>query len=427
MNDLLERIQKCRALVIGDVILDRYLEGDVERISPEAPVPVVATRRERSRPGGASNVAAGIAALGGGAHLAGVLGDDEEGGRLLDEVRAAGVKDNLMFRQPGSRTICKTRVVGPSGQQLLRIDQNGDRIERERSAAELLRRVVREIGQHDVVVLSDYCLGTCPPEFSRVVVGECCRLGIPCIVDSKRPDLEPFAGATALTPNVAEVERVVGRPLNQSRDVASAARELKDSLDLGFALITQGSEGMTLALGSDSFHLPAEVREVADVTGAGDTVTATVAVLIAVGVEVREACRLANVAAGIAVSRRGTTVVTAAELLGARSGRSPKVVEIEYARERIARKRQEGRKVVFTNGCFDLLHAGHLSCLERARALGGLLVVGLNSDESVRGLKGEGRPIVSQEHRAALLAGLTCVDMVVIFDESTPEELRAPA
>jgi D-beta-D-heptose 7-phosphate kinase/D-beta-D-heptose 1-phosphate adenosyltransferase len=412
-----------RALVIGDVMLDRYLEGDVSRISPEAPVPVVRLTREWYRPGGAGNVAASLAGLGCRTTIAGASGADPEADRLRQALLESGVESCVLVERRDCRTICKTRVVSHNHHQLLRLDQDGRRGEYVAAGSELRNRLDAMLADQDVVVLSDYDKGTLTPSLVRAAIDACRARSIPCIVDPKQLDFRVYAGASLLTPNLLEARRAVSRPLEDDDAIASAASELREQLALDHMLITRGADGMTLATAGGLHHFPAEVREVADVTGAGDTVAAVLAACLGGGLGVEDACRAASVAAGIAVGHPGCYVVQGVELDWALRGHSPKVRSPESARRWAADQRRGGRSVVFTNGCFDILHAGHLSCLEAARKMGDALVVGLNSDASVRGLKGPTRPVVGQDHRAALLAGLACVDAVVLFDGPTPEAL----
>ena len=417
-------MEPTRALLIGDLMLDRYLEGQIHRISPEAPVPVVALEGEWATPGGAGNVAASLAGLGCRVTLAGIVGRDEAGDRLRLVLEEAGVSSDSLVGRDDLRTICKTRVVAGGGrQQVLRLDQDGDPAAYRRASAELADRIVAMVAGHDVVVLSDYDKGTVTESLARRIVADCRSRNIPCVVDPKKADFSAYFGATLLAPNAHEASRALGRVLSDERALTAAAVEAREILGLDHLLITRGPEGMTLASSDGIAHFPAEVREVADVTGAGDTVTATLAAFLGGGRDVKDACRLASVAAGIAVGHRGCYVVKASELEAAFRGRSPKVRDWESTRRWSEDQRRLGRRIVFTNGCFDILHAGHLACLEQARRFGDALVVGLNSDASVRGLKGPSRPVLDQDHRAALLAGLSCVDCVVVFDEPTPEAL----
>jgi D-beta-D-heptose 7-phosphate kinase/D-beta-D-heptose 1-phosphate adenosyltransferase len=423
MSSLRERWAGVSVLVVGDLMLDRYLEGAVRRISPEAPVPVVSLQREWECPGGAGNVAASIAGLGADVTCAGVVGRDESGARLRHLLGAMGVKDLALVERDGVQTVTKTRVLAPDHHQLLRLDVDGHRPAYEEAAQELIATLVPQIGRHQAVCLADYEKGALPVPVVRAVIDAARRQGVPCLVDPKKEDFSAYAGATVVTPNLAEAERAVGRPLGSADDVAEAALELRQRLNLDWTLITRGPDGMSLAGRDGVSHFPAEVREVADVTGAGDTVIATLSTCLGSGWDMAEACRLAGVAAGLAVSKPGAYVVRAAELEKACTGGSYKVVDWDTAVARARDHRRGARRVVFTNGCFDLLHAGHLHCLEQARRLGDVLVVGLNSDASVKMLKGPERPVIGEAQRAALLAGLACVDLVVLFDELTPESL----
>jgi D-beta-D-heptose 7-phosphate kinase / D-beta-D-heptose 1-phosphate adenosyltransferase len=410
-------------MVVGDVMLDRHVHGTVRRISPEAPVPVVSLAGEVHTPGGAGNVAATLAGLGSPVTLAGLVGDDIEGSQLRETLNAKGVERLALNGGPGLRTISKTRILSDSQQQLLRLDRDGDRAAFAAAAQGLLDRILPLVDQQAAVVLADYEKGVITPAVARAIIDRCRLRGIPCVVDPKKADFAAYARATIVTPNLLEAERAAGSPLPGDEAVARAAAEMRVTLGLDAMLITRGPEGMTLSAPDGITHIPAQIRDVADVTGAGDTVVAVLAACLGSGWDLAESCRLANVAAGIAVSHPGTYVVHADELAMAWKGLSHKVLNRESACRRVADARRRSRKVVFTNGCFDILHAGHLASLEASRRHGDLLIVGLNSDASVRGLKGDSRPVIDQENRASLLAGLACVDVVVIFDEPTPEEL----
>jgi D-beta-D-heptose 7-phosphate kinase/D-beta-D-heptose 1-phosphate adenosyltransferase len=411
------------ALVVGDVMLDRYLDGSVHRISPEAPVPVVALTREWTRSGGAGNVAASLAGLGCRVTILGLTGDDREAELLRHSLAQASVDPSEILSHRTLRTITKTRVVSQGQHQLIRLDQDGDRAAFEEASRLLEARAIEMVSRHDVVVLSDYGKGVLSTALLRHVIESARRRGIPCLVDPKRTDFRAYAGATLLTPNLQEASRSVGQPLEGDADIGKACLRLREELALDHMLITRGAEGMSLATGSGVEHFPAEVREVADVTGAGDTVVAVLAARLGVGQSIQESCRAASVGAGIAVSHAGCYVVKQDELDRALQGISPKIRMPEDARAWASEQRRGHKKIVFTNGCFDILHAGHLYSLEQARKMGDLLVVGLNSDNSVRANKGPTRPVVDQKHRARLLAGLACVDLVVVFDEPTPERL----
>ena len=423
MSHSVRDFKEVPVLVCGDVMLDRHIYGHVRRISPEAPVPVVSLEREHCTPGGAGHVAASLAGLACRVTLAGLIGDDHEGDQLREALEKKGVTRIVTVPAAGLSTISKTRILSDTHQQILRLDRDGSRDAFVVAAGALLERVEAAIEGHRAVILSDYEKGAITPALAASVIRLCRERGIACVVDPKKADLGVYAGATVLAPNIHEAERAAGRPLQDDRAIADAAEEFRVRYSLGAMLITRGAEGMTLAAGGEPVQISAQAREVADVTGAGDTVVAVLAACLAAGLDMVEGCRLASVAAGIAVSHPGTYVVRADELEPALRGRSPKVMERAAAQQKVAAARQAGRSIVFTNGCFDILHAGHLSSLERARDLGDFLVVGVNSDRSVKCLKGETRPIIGQDNRAALLAGLACVDVVVIFDEETPEAL----
>ncbi|MDG3008119.1 D-glycero-beta-D-manno-heptose 1-phosphate adenylyltransferase [Paludisphaera mucosa] len=412
-----------RVLVVGDVMLDRHVHGHVRRISPEAPVPVVGLLGEVRTPGGAGNVAAGLAGLGCDVTLTGLVGADAEGAQLREALAVKGVARLELVERPELTTVSKTRILSEAHQQLLRLDRDGDRARFAACEDAVLERVLPLIADQTAVVLADYEKGVITPKVARAIIAACRSRGVPCVVDPKKVDFGPYAGATVVTPNQPEAERTVGRPLVDDDEAGRAAEELRAALGTDAMLITRGPHGMTLALPGAIHHIASRTRDVSDVTGAGDTVVAVLAACLGDRWPIADACRIANTAAGIAVGRPGTYVVQAGELQAAWGGLSPKILRGEDAAPLLAEARRRGRRIVFTNGCFDILHAGHLSCLEGAKRLGDLLVVGLNSDSSIRGLKGPARPVIRQDDRASLLAGLACVDVVVLFDDPTPVAL----
>jgi D-beta-D-heptose 7-phosphate kinase/D-beta-D-heptose 1-phosphate adenosyltransferase len=418
-----DALKSRRATAAGDVMLDRYLDGDVARLSPEAPVPIVSLRGQESFLGGAGHTASGLAALGIETYLAGVVGADEDGREVELLCDAIPRLRWIGRRSSSTATISKTRVTTDHHRQLLRFDRDGDRGSREADGELLLARILERLDESDLCVLADYDKGTLPESTLPRIIGACRSRGIPCLIDPKKARFDAYAGATVITPNVHEMSRAVGRSLASLNDVMSASQRMRQDLRLGAVVCTCGDQGLVLAGPSETLHLSAEVRDVADVTGAGDTVSAVLGSCLALDMDLADACRLANLAAGAAVSRPRTHVVDFAELERACRGQSSKVVDVELAVRRLDAARRRNRRIVFTNGCFDILHAGHLACLEGARRHGDLLVVGLNSDVSVRLNKGESRPRVGERHRAELLAGLACVDLVVLFDEPTPDSL----
>jgi D-beta-D-heptose 7-phosphate kinase/D-beta-D-heptose 1-phosphate adenosyltransferase len=412
-----------QVLVAGDVMADTYWVGTTSRISPEAPVPVVLVDFEETRPGGAANVALNIVALGARATLVGLIGDDAAGaelGRLLDQ---RGIAHGLM-QVAGAQTIRKLRVMSRR-QQLVRLDFEHGLAGL--SGASKVDGIRARLEGADVLVLSDYAKGFLGSETPQMI--EAARaIGKPVVVDPKGTDFMRYCGATVITPNLAEFEAVVGRCADE-RSIVERGVNLRDRLGLEALLVTRGEHGMTLLeRNAEPLHLASRAREVFDVTGAGDTVVATLAAALGSGVPLREAVDWANIAAGLVVAKSGTATTTVAEILHARSsspasGLLRKVVDRRALKEIVAAAKAAGRATVMTNGCFDVLHAGHVDLLRRARELGDLLVVAVNDDASVRRLKGPTRPVNPLEHRLTVLGMLECVDYLVAFEEDTPEHL----
>ena len=425
--DILAAFKTARILVVGDVMLDRFLYARVSRISPEAPVPVLAVDREVSSLGGAGNVARNIASLGGRATLIGGKGKDVAGD-CLDALiaREAGIENRLVMSDE-ARTTEKIRYIADQ-QQVMRADMEAPwpRVGDGRALA----AANAAIASHDVMVISDYAKGFLPPELVKALIALARAHDKPVIVDPKGTRLDHYDGATVLTPNRHEAKTATRLETDSDAAVAAAAGRLLEELpELGAALITRGSAGLTfLARGKDALHIPACAREVFDVSGAGDTVVAAFALALAAKSGEEDAARLANIAAGIAVAKMGTAAVTADEVAAELQFRQlqsaeKKIVSPERAGENLSQWRAKGLKVGFTNGCFDLVHPGHISLLNQARARCDRLVVGLNSDASVRKLKGPGRPVQDETARAIVLASLAMVDLVVIFSEDTPDQL----
>jgi D-beta-D-heptose 7-phosphate kinase/D-beta-D-heptose 1-phosphate adenosyltransferase len=409
-----------RVLVAGDVMLDRYWHGSTARISPEAPVPVVNVNEIEDRPGGAANVALNMAALGVSASLIGVTGADESEQILRDRLAAVNVE--CRFQQvPGMPTITKLRVISRQ-QQLLRMDfeQSFKDVE----VAPFTNEVLAALPGAGALVLSDYQKGALRDCQALIVAAR--AAGVPVLVDPKGTDYERYRGATLLTPNIHEFEAVVGK-VESEQQLVSLGQALIARLDLQALLVTRGEQGMTLLRPNvPELHLPARAREVFDVTGAGDTVISTLASSLAAGASLEDAVALANIAAGLVVAKLGTAVISAPELRRAvhqEGGIGRGVMTEEQLLIAIADARSQGEKVVFTNGCFDIVHAGHVGYLDSARKQGDRLIVAVNSDESVRRLKGNGRPINSCDRRMAVLAALEAVDWVVSFAGDTPEDL----
>lgn len=415
-----------RVVVVGDLILDRYLWGSCDRISPEAPVQVVNIKRVSDVLGGAANVVANLRAFGAEAVLICAVGDDEEAStaaRLLDE-RGATTKGLITDRD--RPTTLKTRVMAVA-QQIVRLDRERSSPVDDQVTRSLQDTLDAELACGvDALVLSDYGKGVLTGALTRYAIAACRARGVPVLVDPKGNDYSKYHGATLITPNRKEAAAAVGFALDEAEQVRSAGQQLMARHALDACLITLSEHGMALFEGDREARLPTEAREVFDVTGAGDTVIAAVAFGMATGLPIVDACRFANRAAGIAVGKVGVATVTLDEVRRADPAHGARLAEkILTCDELVARlaKVRPAAKVVFTNGCFDILHAGHVQYLARARTLGDLLVVGLNSDASVRRLKGSGRPVNQELDRAAVLAALGAVDFVVLFHDDTPQAL----
>lgn len=422
MKQHLSGLASARVVVVGDLMLDRYWSGSTARISPEAPVPVVRVEEMQEQVGGAANVALNVTALGGQGLVAGVIGDDEAGNTLEALLKDMTGVDAELARTTAP-TITKLRVLSRH-QQLIRLDFESGAAEHYHFDLNTTNLLTQHLAESDVVVLSDYGKGVL--DQPQTIIKAARNKGKPVLVDPKRCDFNAYAGASLITPNMSEFEAVVGR-CKDNNDIVTRAEALMQDHQIEALLVTRSEEGMSLLRrGLAPVHIPAQAREVFDVTGAGDTVIATMAVAIASGVEMEAAARIANVAAGIVVGKLGTATASVPELRRAIDSIEEQhggVVTEEVLLEAVADARAHGEAVVMTNGCFDILHAGHVRYLEQARRLGDRLVVAVNDDDSVRKLKGPSRPIVSQSERMEVLAGLASVDWVVPFSEDTPERL----
>ncbi|WP_102797848.1 bifunctional D-glycero-beta-D-manno-heptose-7-phosphate kinase/D-glycero-beta-D-manno-heptose 1-phosphate adenylyltransferase HldE [Bowmanella denitrificans] len=411
---------KARVLVVGDIMLDRYWSGSTARISPEAPVPVVRIGQSEDRPGGAANVALNLAALGATVTLVGMTGGDDAAAVLTQKLTSMGI-DCAFESVPGLDTITKLRVLSRN-QQLIRLDFEQSFAEVGKAA--LSARVERLLPQHDLLLLSDYDKGSLSEVAELITLAK--TAGIPIVVDPKGSDFAKYQGASLLTPNMNEFQQIVGHSQTETQ-LVDKAQQLLETLQLEALLVTRSEQGMTLICpGKSELHLPAKAKEVYDVTGAGDTVIATLAASVATGCNWAQACMLANAAAGIVVGKLGTSTVSRSELAMAVAeeqdvGRGVMTQQQMLLAVQAAKAR--GEKVVMTNGCFDILHAGHVSYLENAAKLGDRLIVAVNDDDSVRRLKGEGRPVNRVDRRMSVLAGLAAVDWVFSFSEDTPQRV----
>jgi len=413
--------ENARVLVVGDLMLDRYWHGGTSRISPEAPVPVVHVNQNEERAGGACNVALNISTLGAHCTVMGLCGDDEAANVLENMLKDIGVNPQFV-RMPENATVTKLRVMSRH-QQLMRLDFEDGFIGKDLSGLE--QAFAAQLDEHNIVVCSDYGKGTLRQV--RRLIELCNQKNIPVLVDPKGSDFEKYSGASLITPNLSEFEAVVG-PCESEDDLVEKANTLCEQFNIEALLVTRSEHGMSLMQQDyDPVHLPTRAREVFDVTGAGDTVISTLAAALGAGVTLERAMVLSNLAAGVVVAKSGTASVSLSELEHAIEENSSNtehgILEEAELYPLLDRCRARGETVVMTNGCFDILHAGHVTYLEQASELGDRLLVAVNVDETVRRLKGEDRPVNKVENRMRMLAALRCVDWVVAFEEDEPTRL----
>lgn len=419
------RLAHTSVLVIGDVMLDRYTYGDVTRISQEAPVPVLAIDREVALPGGAGNVVRNLTALGAATAFISVVGDDQAGSDLTGLIGGQPNVEPWLLVQGGRTTTLKTRLIA-SGQQLLRADREQTDAIHPKLADRMLRIALDAMAATTVTVLSDYGKGVLSADVPARLVEAARKAGRKLIVDPRGSDFARYAGADVVMPNRGELAAAAQMPVGTEAAIVEAAQSLRVKHGFGAVVVTRGNDGMTLVDATRVLHFPAEAADVYDTSGAGDTALAMLGAALAAQFDLAVAVRLANLAAGIAVGKVGASVVREADLLAALTPQHSalrKVATREEAVEQAERWRHRGWRVGFANGFFDLLHQGHIHLLEQARARCDRLIVGLNSDTSVRRLKGPPHPVQPEAARAAVLAGFACVDQVCLFDEDTPEAL----
>lgn len=418
-------------LCVGDVMLDRYVYGDVARVSPEAPTVVLRARREEIAPGGAANVAHNIGTLGSQCILVGVISGDETGRVLATALTSFGGVENHLVLDPTRPTTMKARFVSEHySTHLLRADwEDGKAINKERED-DVIARAEAALPKCGALILSDYGKGVLTPRVIETLIAAAKKAKKPVIVDPKGNDYSIYKGATVITPNRAELSRAVNRDVRSTQDVVKAAQELCKSAGVGAILVTRSEEGMSLIRSSEEpIHIPAFAVKVRDVSGAGDTVVAAFACMLALGADFEAATRTANAAAAVVVGKRGTATASYSELRtfllpdALRAYEEKLAFDNDALNEKLDAWRMAGLRIGFTNGCFDLLHPGHLKVLAEARAACDRLVVGLNSDASTKRLKGPTRPVQDEMSRAQMLAALEAVDLVTLFDEDTPIEL----
>ncbi len=424
MRITLPDFSSARVLVVGDIMLDRYWSGPTRRISPEAPVPVVKVEKNEDRPGGAANVSLNVAALGGKTKLIGFVGQDEAAACLETKLSSHKVSYDLV-KVADLPTITKLRILS-GNQQLIRLDFEDSFSTAD--TAPLLAKIDAALPDFDVLILSDYAKGalTCVQDIIQLAR----KHKVPVLIDPKGTSFEKYRGATLIKPNMLEFETIVGKVKNED-DLIEKAKNLLNELDLEALLVTRSENGMLLVRrGGAVLTLRTQAREVFDVTGAGDTVVGTLATALSAGKTLEEACAIANSAAGVVVAKLGTSTVSPQELAQAMHENSSMeqafgVMSEAELKTAVLAARRRGEKIVMTNGCFDILHAGHVSYLKAARKLGDRLIVAVNTDASVRRLKGEKRPIVPEDQRMAVLSALDSVDWVVPFSEDTPQRVIA--
>lgn len=416
----------CTVLVIGDVMLDRYFWGDVERISPESPVPVVRVNKKTSTLGGAGNVVKNLKGLNCKQVLLGVRGDDPNGLSLQGILNKEEIRNNLIpvKKHP---TTTKTRILSQN-QQLLRLDEENSKEIPKKIQKELLDSFDKVLPEADVVIVSDYGKGVFQFDVAQHIIKRCRSKKVPAFVDPKGVSWERYSGATCVTPNKAELNLIAPFPENDETKLENQAKKAIEKYDLDYMLVTRGPMGISLFQnGRPARHIATHAREVYDVSGAGDTVIAALSAAFGCGLKMSEAAVLANMAAGIVVGKVGTQPILESELKQALWARTldgvNKIVSKNQAQDMIAEWRRNGQRIVFTNGCFDILHIGHIKLLHAAADEGDKLIIGLNSDLSVKKLKGNSRPVVPEAERAALLSSINGVDLVVFFHEETPLRL----
>ena len=421
---LIGALAKARVLCVGDVMLDHFHYGTVDRISPEAPIPVLKVEREDAMLGGAGNVVRNLRSLGAQARFITVVGKDGAGKEIARQIRDHGVADKPIV-DDGRRTSTKTRYLA-GGQQVLRADRETDHPLSPKVEKKLIRAATSAMRGCKVVVLSDYGKGVLTGKVAAEIIKIARQAKKTVIVDPKGADFSRYRGAGLITPNLRELAEATGKAVETDRDVTAAAKHLIRKYKLGAVLVTRSADGMTVVPAKGrAVHLAAESQEIFDVSGAGDTVVAAIATALGAGIPLADAAALANVAAGIVVGKVGTAAADAADVVARLhhqdlSSAEAKVLSAQQVEDRVAAWRRAGHKIGFTNGCFDLLHPGHVSLLRQAKRACGRLVVGLNSDASVAGQKSDGRPVQSEAARATVVASLATVDAVVIFADKTP-------
>ncbi|WP_138310456.1 MULTISPECIES: D-glycero-beta-D-manno-heptose 1-phosphate adenylyltransferase [unclassified Clostridium] len=417
-------IDSKRILVIGDVMMDVYYEGEVNRISPEAPVPIFMKKSERNVLGGAANVAANLIAANQQVSMMTIIGDDSVGAEIIRKLKDASIDTRFVIRTK-RHTTTKVRFIASNNQQVMRLDEEDTFSITSEECEKFLLMLKDEIGQFDLVVFSDYLKGLLTYDFTQGVIKIAKEVGIKVFIDVKDSNVAKYKGAYLLKPNQKELHVLTGLPVETEEEIIIASQELRRNSACQFVLATCGSKGMRLVGDKEVFIVNSVGKEVFDVTGAGDTTISYLCACAANNMDLKRAVEIANYAAGLQVAKVGTSAVYVDEVLEVVRNEKEGVIHklVDYKKAKDIRKIHEKRQIVFTNGCFDILHVGHIRYLQEASKLGDLLIVGLNSDSSVKRLKGDNRPINTERERAEILCALEYVDYVILFDEDTPYEL----
>lgn len=423
----INKFKDAKIVVYGDMMVDEYLSGDVSRISPEAPVPVVCIKNETKRLGGAGNVVRNLCALGADVIPISCIGKDESGEWLIKRFGEYDLDVSGLIQDDRVITSIKTRVTSQN-QQLLRYDRE---VIQDVPAAFInwfKDNVSGYISKANAVIISDYGKGIVTKTSAKILIDAANKLDIPVIVDPKGNDYSKYSGATVCTPNMKEIQAAVNRNIAAEEEIARAAKELCESCNIKYILATRSEKGMSLIDGSTGakFDYPALAKEVIDVTGAGDTVISAFSLCYAIGASFDDCCKIANIAASIVVSKFGASVAypeEIQELIVGNAYQNTKLLTWEQVKKKAAFVRQQGKKIVFTNGCFDIVHAGHIASFKQARSFGDVLFVGVNSDSSIKRIKGENRPIVDESNRLKLLEAINYIDYLILFEEDTPQKL----
>lgn len=420
LKKIIPKLKGKKVLVFGDLMLDEHIWSKVNRISPEAPVPIADVSRIDHVPGGCGNVAANVVALGGIPYLVGVIGKDSSGDKLRKALARAKIPAQHILIDSQRPTILKSRIIAGS-QHLIRVDREDRTILSPKLLKKVLQKIKKIIPQVDAIIISDYGKGMVTEKTAQSIISIARKKKKFVAIDPKGTDYSKYKGASIITPNLKEVFEASGK-----KDCNKAGKLLKRAVKSDYFLVTRGKEGMSLFAKNEITHIPAIPREVFDITGAGDTVITTISLAVAAGASVKNACILANTAAAVVIGKIGTAPCYRDELEEALEGHEPIARKIKLRKDiSVISKnlKNQGAKIVFTNGCFDILHLGHVRYLREAKKLGDILIIGLNSDDSVKGLKGDSRPYVSELERAEVLASLECVDYVTIFSELRPDNL----